>query len=57
MALPTLVICVLIIIANQIVLKPESSINVQSGFAKKELRALGSMKQSEMITAIAESGR
>ena len=52
MALPTLVICVLIIIANQIVLKPESPLSVSSGFAKKELEALGSMKQSEMITAI-----
>src|SRR5215831_9309725 len=52
MALPTLVICVLIIIANQIVLKPDSPLNVSGGFAKKELQKLGSMKQSEMITAI-----
>jgi DASS family divalent anion:Na+ symporter len=52
MAVPTLIICVLIIVANQIVLKPESPLNVSSGFAKKELQALGSMKQSEVITAI-----
>jgi di/tricarboxylate transporter len=52
MALPTLAICVLIIIANQIVLKPDTPLNVSSGFAKKELQKLGSMKQSEMITAI-----
>jgi di/tricarboxylate transporter len=52
MGLPTLVICVLIIIANQIVLKPGSPLDVSGGFAKKELQKLGSMKQSEMITAI-----
>jgi di/tricarboxylate transporter len=52
MAIPTLVICVLIIIANQIVLKPDEPLSVSSGFAKKELEALGSMKQSEMITAL-----
>src|SRR5262245_4746176 len=52
MAIPTLIMCVLIIIANQIVLKPESPLNVSSGFARKELQALGSMKQSEVITAI-----
>jgi hypothetical protein len=52
MALPTLVICALIIIANQIVLKPEEPLNVSSGFAKKELLALGAMKQSELITAL-----
>jgi di/tricarboxylate transporter len=52
MALPTLIICILVIIANQIVLKPEEPLNVSSGFAKKELLAMGSMKQSEVITAI-----
>ena len=52
MAIPTLIICALIIIVNQIVLKPESPLNVSSGFAKRELQALGSMKQSELITAL-----
>jgi di/tricarboxylate transporter len=52
MGLPTLVICVLIIVANQIMLKPESALQVSSGFAKKELQAMGAMKQSEIITAI-----
>jgi anion transporter len=52
MAIPTLVICVLLIIANQIVLRPESPLNVSSGFAKKELQGMGTMKQSEVITAI-----
>lgn len=52
MALPTLVICVLIIIANQIVLKPEEPLSVSSGFAKKELLSMGSMKRSEVITGI-----
>src|SRR5689334_10005713 len=49
MALPTLVICVLIIIANQFTLKPDAPLSVSSGFAKKELQNLGAMKQSEMI--------
>jgi di/tricarboxylate transporter len=48
---PTLVICVLIIIANQIVLKPESPLTVASGFAKQQLRAMGAMSQFEAITA------
>jgi anion transporter len=52
MAVPTLIICVLVIIANQLMLKPEAPLNVSSGFARKELQAMGSMKQSEMITAI-----
>lgn len=52
MAIPTLLICILIIIANQIVLKPEAPLSVSSGFAKKELLALGGMKQTELITAI-----
>jgi di/tricarboxylate transporter len=52
MAVPTLIICVLLIIANQFVLKPEAPLKVSSGFAKRELQALGTMKQSEMITAL-----
>jgi anion transporter len=52
MALPTLILCTLIIIVNQIVLKPESQLSVSSGFAAKELAGLGGMKQSEMITAV-----
>jgi anion transporter len=52
MALPTLVLCTLIIIANQFVLKPDSPLNVSGGFATKELHALGAMKRSEVITAI-----
>ncbi|HEX4277325.1 MAG TPA: SLC13 family permease [Bryobacteraceae bacterium] len=52
MALPTLVICVLIIIANQIVLKPEAPLNVASGFAKRHLHSMGAMTRHEAITAI-----
>src|SRR5262249_4352405 len=52
MALPTLVLCTLIIIANQIVLKPDTPLSVSSGFAAKELAAMGSMKQSELITTV-----
>ncbi len=52
MALPTFLICVALIIVNQIVLKPEKPLNVASGFAKRELAGMGAMKQSEMITAV-----
>jgi anion transporter len=52
MALPTLILCTLIIIANQIVLKPDTPLSVSSGFAAKELSAMGAMKQSELITTV-----
>lgn len=52
MAPSTLVICVLIILANLFVLKPEAPLNVASGFARKQLQMMGSMTQSEAITAV-----
>jgi di/tricarboxylate transporter len=52
MALPTLVICVLIIVLNQIMLRPESPIKVGGGFAKQELKKLGPIKQNELITGL-----
>src|SRR5580704_10185383 len=49
---PTLLLCVLILIGNQLVLRPEEPLRTHSSFAKDRLRALGAFKQQEMITAI-----
>jgi len=49
---PTLLLCVLILIGNQIVLRPEEPLKASSAFAKERLRALGSFKRPEAITAV-----
>jgi len=50
--LPTLLLCVLVIIFNQIVLKPEAPLKAKPTFARDRLHELGSFKQPELITAI-----
>jgi len=50
--LPTLLLCALILVGNQIVLRPEAPLNTSSSFAKERLRALGSFKRPEAITAV-----
>jgi anion transporter len=52
MALPTLVLCGLILIVNQLVLKPEAPLNASKEFARGKLAALGRLKRPEMITAL-----
>jgi divalent anion:Na+ symporter, DASS family len=52
MTFPTLLLCVMILIGNQIALRPEAPLQTSSGFAKDRLRALGSFKRDELITAI-----
>ncbi len=49
---PTLLLCVLIIIFNQIVLRPEAPLNAEPTFARDRLRALGHFKRPELITAL-----
>jgi len=49
---PTLVLCVLLIVVNQIVLRPESKLEVSNDFAKDGLSALGPFKRAELITGI-----
>jgi len=49
---PTLLLCALILIGNQIVLKPEAPLKASASFAKDRLRALGSFKRQELITGI-----
>ena len=50
--LPTLVLCLLILIFNPIVLRPEAPLNAKPGFARDRLRALGAFKTPELITAV-----
>jgi anion transporter len=52
MLLPTFLMCVLILILNQLVLKPEEPIHVSREFASGKLKALGSVNRAEMITAL-----
>jgi anion transporter len=49
---PTLLLCILILIINPIVLRPEAPLNATPGFARERLRALGSFKRPELITAL-----
>src|SRR5262249_13918422 len=52
MGLPTLLMCALILFLNQIFLKPEEPIHVSHDFATSRLRAMGSFKRAELITAL-----
>src|SRR5580700_6307678 len=49
---PTLLLCILILIINPIVLRPEAPLAASPTFARDRLRALGSFKRPELITAI-----
>jgi anion transporter len=51
MSLPTILLCLLLIAVNQLVLRPESRLQLSSDFAKRELRSLGRFKSVEWITA------
>jgi len=53
--LPTIFLCVLILIINPIVLKPEAPLNAPPSFARDRLRELGAFKRQELITAIVVS--
>jgi di/tricarboxylate transporter len=49
---PTLLLCILILIINPIVLRPEAPLAASPTFARDRLRALGSFKRPELITAL-----
>jgi anion transporter len=51
-AFPTLLLCVLILIGNQWVLRPEFPLDRSPSFARERLSALGSFRRPELITAI-----
>ncbi len=50
MALPTVLLCILLLFANRMVLKPEAELAVPRTFAADRLKALGSIKRAEWIT-------
>jgi anion transporter len=52
LALPTLLLCGLILWANQVLLRPEAPLAQSGNFAKDRLKALGSFRGQELITAI-----
>src|ERR1051326_7958836 len=49
---PTIVLCLLILIANQFVLRPEKALEAPPSFARDRLRKLGGFKTDEWITAL-----
>jgi divalent anion:Na+ symporter, DASS family len=52
MTVPTLVLCALILVLNQFLLKPEAPLKASGDFVRQKLAALGSFKRPELITAI-----
>jgi anion transporter len=50
MALPTILLCTLLLFANRFVLKPGAALSVPPAFAADRLKALGSIKRTEWIT-------
>jgi anion transporter len=51
MTLPTLIFCVVLLLGNQWVMKPETRLKSSRSFVKERLRTLGPLKHSELITA------
>jgi anion transporter len=52
LALPTLLLCGLILWANQVFLPPEAPLAQSENFAKERLKTLGSFRGQELITAV-----
>ena len=52
MALPTLVLCVLILIANRIALAPETSAPTTRDIVRDQLKKLGAMSRAEKMTGL-----
>jgi DASS family divalent anion:Na+ symporter len=52
LALPTLLLCLGILWVNQLLLRPEAPLTQSSNFARERLKALGSFRSQELITAV-----
>ena len=50
--LPTLLLCVLLVLVNQVALNPEAGLASSPKFVREKLRAMGRLGRAEMITAI-----
>jgi len=51
MAIPTLILCGLLLLLNPIFMKPEEKLTASTSFVKDKLRELGGIKRVEWITA------
>ena len=51
MAIPTLILCGLLLLLNPIFMKPEEKLSASTSFVKDKLRELGSIKRTEWIVA------
>lgn len=49
---PTLLLCALILVGNQIILRPEAPLKASPTFARDRLRALGPFKRPEAVTGL-----
>jgi len=52
MALPTMILCGLILLINQLLLKPEAKLSASRDFVQGKLKALGPLQRQELITAL-----
>jgi anion transporter len=50
--LPTFALCVMVLIANQFVLRPEAKLKASPEFARDALRTMGPISRAELITAL-----
>jgi anion transporter len=50
--LPTLVLCLMVLIANQFVLRPETKLKASPEFVRDALRTMGPISRPELITAL-----
>jgi anion transporter len=49
---PTLLLCVLILVGNPFLLRPETPLTASPAFARERLQALGAFRKPELVTAI-----
>jgi anion transporter len=52
---PTLILCALIVVGNQVVLRPEKGLDSSREFVRGKLRDLGAFRRPEVITAMVVS--
>ncbi len=50
LTVPTLILCVFVLIINPLIMRPEKRLQSSPAFAKERLKALGSIKREELIT-------
>jgi anion transporter len=48
---PTMLLCILVILANMLVLRPEAPLKAPPGLVRDKLQAMGSIKRDELLTS------